>query len=750
LAASSPAAREHLERILAEMDRLPTLPTVATRLISATTATDSSARQVAEIIETDASLSAAILRLVRRADLGVRNADLSVRKAVTLLGFKAVRNAALTVQLHSLWTADEREPGSTAVRRELWRHNLAVACVAELIAERAGRQDSAGEAFVCGLLHDIGKIALDACLPKSYARVVERVERRHECICDVERELLGLDHTTAGKRLVTRWALPRPIIECVWLHHQPSDSLPTQVQSDRFLRIIQLADNLVRRHRIGFSGYQHVTGIAELSTFFGLSDADLDAVMIALPQRLQALSELIGLDGDQSTTDLIASLTRANRELGRLNEQLVETNRTLERRSAHLSVLAHFSQSVHTHASLVEVTVAAAEALRTATGAPRVLVYCGEPGAANLYTSFATPDHAGPLTRLVERASLSGLEAASPEPPPFAAAPAPASPFAERLWAWCADGRSDDPLWSLDLGWNEHFVAGAVLEAPAATIGRWTNDGDEWRPLSDAIGMAFVAAKARLQLERMTEDLLDANRRLRLVQAELVRGRSLSMIAAMAAGAAHELNNPLSVISGRAQMELGRSVDPDMARTLQVIVEQTRRATQIVSDLMRFAKPDPPNPVTQSLRDVLDRVSQHWRSEASPGPQQLTIALGDPSSTVYADSLQLQTMLDAVLRNAIEATPPQTACIQINSPSHASDDTVRIVVEDNGVGMTREVLEHACDPFFSSRPAGRGRGLGLSHAHRFAEINGGRLTLESAPGAGTRVTIELPARPPGA
>jgi signal transduction histidine kinase len=73
---------------------------------------------------------------------------------------------------------------------------------------------------------------------------------------------------------------------------------------------------------------------------------------------------------------------------------------------------------------------------------------------------------------------------------------------------------------------------------------------------------------------------------------------------------------------------------------------------------------------------------------------------------------------------------------------------VRLEIGDNGPGMTRDVLEHAFDPFFSSRPAGRGRGLGLSRAYRLVEINGGKLWLESIPQKGTTVFIELPARAP--
>jgi signal transduction histidine kinase len=218
------------------------------------------------------------------------------------------------------------------------------------------------------------------------------------------------------------------------------------------------------------------------------------------------------------------------------------------------------------------------------------------------------------------------------------------------------------------------------------------------------------------------------------------------MISEMAAGAAHELHNPLAVISGRAQMELSRAEDEGQANALRIIVEQTQRASQIVMDLMSFAKPDAPKPLVQRLLDVLQPLAQQWREEATLRSDQLIVNVGDDAVTVAADPLHLRLILDAVVANAVEACPKETARIEINSPSRASDEKIRIVVADNGVGMPRYVRDHAVDPFFSSRPAGRGRGLGLSRAYRLVEINNGRLSIESEVHRGTRVTIELPSR----
>jgi signal transduction histidine kinase len=221
--------------------------------------------------------------------------------------------------------------------------------------------------------------------------------------------------------------------------------------------------------------------------------------------------------------------------------------------------------------------------------------------------------------------------------------------------------------------------------------------------------------------------------------------RTLSMIAAMASGAAHELNNPLSVISGRAQMELSRSGDGQLRESLQSIVEQTSRATGIVNELMEFAKPNPPKPVELCLADFLEMRRQHCEAALGLLPEQLTVSVADAEVRIYADPIHVRDVLDALVTNAVEASAADSVHVKINSPSRRSDETVRIVVEDNGSGMSGDVLAHAMDPFFSHRPAGRGRGLGLSRAYRLVEINNGRLRIDSAPGQGTKVTLELPA-----
>jgi len=740
-ASSQVSARERVELILGQLDQLPTLPTVVARLLAVAGSDDSSARDLVRIIEPDPSLTACILRMVRRTDLGIRSQGMTVARAVTLLGFRAVRNAALSTQFCETLSVRGEDESATARRRGLWKHSLAVGCAAEMIAERTGGAGAGGEAFVCGLLHDIGKIALDTCLPKSYARVLERSEHQPVCVCDMEREILGLDHTSAGKRLVTRWRLGQAIVESVWLHHQNPDALPSTVAFARQVRIVHLADALIRRTGIGTSGSHHVTDIESAAMPLGLDQTALAEIIERVPERMKPLQEALGLDDADDHASYLESLSEANRRLGQLNTQLAESNRTLKLRSDCFESLTAFTTQLTEYDRIADVCTAAADLLCSLLRIDHALAFARTPERRYLYVGVSDKTGVASRTAILECSIADFMEAKTM----CEVIPAPES--CDALWRQTFGSPPESLLWLLPFH-TDAAAGGVLFVADDGVVDPLRSAQAECASLSAAIGQAVSSAATRVIGEKTAEELLDLNRRLHTTQKQLVRMRSISMIAQMAAGAAHELNNPLAVISGRAQMELTKCKDPDQHRELEIIVEQAQRASGIVSDLMGFAKPGAPLPVSQSLSEVLESACQHWRSVSVLGPDRLILSQRDADTCVYCDGDQLEEILQAVFANTLEATDPAARRIQINSPSRASDETVRIVVEDNGVGMTPDVLEHCLDPFFSSRPAGRGRGLGLSRAYRLAEINGGTLWLESKPQLGTTVTIELPVRAP--
>ncbi|UCG16897.1 MAG: HDOD domain-containing protein [Phycisphaerales bacterium] len=733
--------RQRVEIILAQIEELPTLPAVALRLLELTTASDTSARDIVEVIETDQALTAKILSLVRRADLGVRDDVMTIERAVVLMGFEAVRSAVLSVQIYETFASVEPHDETDFNRAEFWKHSLAVACAAQLIAERLDDGGRPAEAFVCGLLHDVGKMALDACLPKSYARVVRRAQRGHQCISDVEHEILGIDHTITGKRLLTRWRLPKAIAECAWLHHQPPDALPKSIEAAAMVMIVHLADNLVRRQRIGFSGYNRVDPVDELADRIGLPGKALDHVIARLPETIEQHCQLVGLDRLTSTDLYAEALADANEELGRLNQSLAETNRRLAWRSRYFDALRAFHAGLTLDDRVGDVCRSAARATANLFGTEQAVGF-GITEAEVTFHVAGESDEAGPAMRLpplsVERGSArAAVNSASCIMPAMEYWPAVADHVGHLF--------QGEAVSMLPFVHSNAIVGGVLFTTAHDQIARHNQARAELESLCAAFGLAAATAIVRCDGQRLQEELAEVNRRLHGAQAQLLRARSLAMIARMAAGAAHELNNPLAIISGRAQMLARTAATGQERRALEIISEQCDRATQIVSELMEFAKPYTPHPTEVQLGSWAASLRDRWLDRSSLDADEFVVTISDPAVTLYVDTRQLSEIFDAILMNAMEAVAGSVARLVVNSTSTASDDTVVIAVQDSGKGMSPDVLEHALDPFFSHRAAGRGRGLGLSRAARLAENNGGRLWLDSTEGVGTTVYVELPA-----
>ena len=290
-----------IELILQQLEQLPTLPAVATRVLQVTADEEASIAEIVSLISSDAALTARILQLVHRADTGVRADAVTLERAVILLGFEAVRSAVLAVSVFETFSGSNQNQTQFS-RAEFWKHSLATACCAELLGEaiesahgrEAGFRPS--EAFVCGLLHDLGKVALDAILPKSFARVVEAADLLRGNIADVERTVIGLDHMVVGKRLAERWELPAIIRESIWLHGQLPEALPDSVKYPRMINLVTLADLLVRQQHLGYSGnYSFPINQDRLIEATGLSAAGVENAMKHLVDRIESRAHALQL-----------------------------------------------------------------------------------------------------------------------------------------------------------------------------------------------------------------------------------------------------------------------------------------------------------------------------------------------------------------------------------------------------------------------------------------------------------------------
>jgi signal transduction histidine kinase len=226
----------------------------------------------------------------------------------------------------------------------------------------------------------------------------------------------------------------------------------------------------------------------------------------------------------------------------------------------------------------------------------------------------------------------------------------------------------------------------------------------------------------------------------------------LESLAEFAAGAGHEINNPLTVISGRAQLLLREETDPERQHVLALISAQAMRVYEMIADMMLFARPPRPDLQSVELIAMIDGVVADFLPRCARQETSIRRS-GDPGPIVVeADPVQLNVALRAICQNSLEALQ-SGGHVEIECSRHTpcaertgEETFVQMRISDDGPGITPEERRHVFDPFYSARQAGRGLGLGLSKAWRIITSHGGRIEVESQPGHGATFIITLSAK----
>lgn len=252
------------------------------------------------------------------------------------------------------------------------------------------------------------------------------------------------------------------------------------------------------------------------------------------------------------------------------------------------------------------------------------------------------------------------------------------------------------------------------------------------------------------ELEKKSEALSRSFRELRAAQSELVRKEQLAAIGELSAVVAHEVRNPLAVITN-AVSTLKRSGTSDENREvlLDILSEETARLNQLVGDLLHYAKPLSVERESVNVRDIVEKALAPLGSRPNVVSRILERA---PIGRVRADPLLLRQAMENVVNNAVQAMPSGgTLTVELSALSRpsgrdsangATTTGVQVVFRDTGEGMDTVVRSRALDPFFTTRPAGTG--LGLAIVARVVDAHGGQLRILSEPEVGTEVRIFLP------
>lgn len=340
--------------IFLKMDRLPTLPGIAMRIMQAFQKVDPDLEEIGNIISTDPPLSAEVLKIINSSFYGLPSKITSVFHAINLLGINTVKNLALSFSLVKAFRADSSEVFDYTV---YWKDSLIAAVAAKLLAERIAPKFSE-DAFFMGLLHNIGILALWQCMPRQYSLVLNGMNNSDYDYHEAENQILGFNHMDVGRYLAETWGLPETFSIPIGFHHNPNELAGASEEITKFTRILHLAslfidlfkgpnpslrlgliEAWIERH--GFTDLIDVDDIglninAHTQNIFPLFEISMEEINDCAQLIERSRAELINL-----STELIASVMEQKNEVERLRKQVTQDAMT------GLSNYQHFYDLLH-------------------------------------------------------------------------------------------------------------------------------------------------------------------------------------------------------------------------------------------------------------------------------------------------------------------------------------------------------------------------------------------------------------------
>lgn len=728
-----------VERIVRQLTSLSTLPAVVADLLGKINEGPADPSLLIERIQADPALTAKVLMMAHQEGVQFANGP-TIAEAVAKLPLPLLREAVISVKVFQIQDNEEADDKRLLPRKQMALHSLATGCCAGLIAERVLEPDQRQTAYLAGLLHDIGKFALDEVMPKSFAKMVDQACSGQSGLTEIEQQHLGLDHAVLGKRLAQKWCLPEAITSAIWLHHCDAQTLSTDLPDIQIARVVALANQMVRQAGLGQSGsYDLLDDIDELSGLLCISPDQLTQISDQLIETIQAKNKVLGLQGAQDASGYYTMIHKTATDLAQDNRKLSAASQDYLALSGQAELIDDFLNQVDENTSALEIAEAMAGCWQKHCRSGLTGVYViGD--STEPYIELAVMDRRGHL----DVRTLHMPDGMPPVPEAFRthACVLPVADGAKWLTEQLEGDFNPRLLKMAPLRMADEVVGVLVFEAFTAE----ESDGEKNAlPLSCKVAASAIAmAQAAGKHERLAERFVQVMSTLRQTRAELARQQTLAGLAEMAAGAAHELNNPLAVISGRAQLLADSEADEDKKQMLSQIQERTGEISQIVSDLLTFARPTDPEKRSVSVEELLTKAIEMTCRQCGLGSMEIEISGGAKQAGVYVDMHQITQSLSFVLNNALQSYKGGSGPVWVDCCQLPDENTVSVAICDAGCGMDAATAANACQPFFSACAAGRRRGMGLAHAQRLLLLNGGDLKLTSEPSKGTTITVTLP------
>ncbi|MGD8512414.1 MAG: HDOD domain-containing protein [Deltaproteobacteria bacterium] len=700
---------------------LPTLPHILLEFIATCNKPDSTNEDISQIINKDSSLTAKVMRMVNSAYYGLPNRVTSMEHALLLLGTDAVKNIAISA---SVFQAFAKTKGDSVFNLKLfWRHSLLCATTAKLIGKKVS-YGSPDEAFLSGLLHDIGKLVLWVNFPEEYAAILQSSNNESDLLLAGERGL-GATHCEVAAWMIGQWHLQSFMADAVLYHHEPVDRVLGALP---LVKIVFIA-NVLSRETTGDNELRYKTA----QEVFEFSRSEVETVMSQAEEEVMEIARSLGIDiGAPEVLPATVSETDRKKE-----NDLVSAVRDV-------SLLQGTLQNLLEASGQDSILKVVKQGLQILFDVHSVIFLIHDPEKEALVGKDAMESMQDALVKelVVPLQTKACLPIASLRQK----TPLDSFGHLRQVELTILDHQlirliGKDGFLCLPMIAREESVGVILLGTEQARISHLGNQ-------VNLLTMYANQSALALQTDMVRE-----------VQSRLVQSERLAAASGIARRVVHEVNNPLGIIKNYIKiLGLKLSGEDPAQEELKIISEELDRVALIVRELSGFSEPQAGPSEFVDINDLLSDLVKITR-ESLMRDAKINVHLNlEPSlPTVLSGKNSLKQVFINLVKNAVEAMP-QGGNLYINTrrlsnrlqtqteqDMKGAFDSVEIRIQDEGPGIPDNIRSRLFEPFVTSK-SGEHAGLGLSVAYNIMNQLKGAITCESGKKTGTIFKIVLPVR----
>jgi HD-like signal output (HDOD) protein/signal transduction histidine kinase len=683
--------------------RLPAMPQILIKLIEHLQADDAGMPELAALIAKDAAMTSKILTVANSSAYHRNQRTVGLEQSLVSLGTDMIKTLVISESVFQTFNSFPHSASTDL--RGFWKGSLTTAVIARDVAKQM-EYPHVEEAYLAGLLHNVGRLALLATAPKEYA--FNFTARDDEDLCAVEQRTLQITHSEAGAWLIERWNLDSFLADSVLYHHEPVTRLEA---AHPLIRIVRLS-HLLCCHE------DQEQAIEDAARLCGLDAEKLDQIIKNAARQVEKSANYLGIDL-AGADDIVAPAAYAPPVVDPVQQRLSEEVRNI----MLVSEMGQTFARQNGEASLLEAITRSARILFDLENAVLLL----ENPTGHALHGMATGEHQQRLAEFVIPLNKGGAVAQS---------------ALERKLAYVnrdgqANSVSEEQLFRI-LG-SDSMVC-LPLVANQRCLGVLVGGAPAWQMATLQKRERFLQSfgnQAAASLETAMSERGHAKRQIAHV-AEEYREASRRVV--------HEVNNPLSIIKNYLSV-----LDSKLARRepvvgeMSILNEEIDRVGQLINGLADL-QPTETSRITDVTKVVDDVLRLFRATDFVPASVQIVVRMLEDPVEIDGDADLLKQILVNLIKNAVEAMA-DGGKIEISNRGHVNRERklyLELVVSDTGPGLSADVLANLFSPVHSNKE-GAHHGLGLSIVHSLVKKMQGLITCRSGK-TGTTFEILLPAK----